>query len=56
MEAYQALALDLARDPGKIASLKATLKNARGHAPLFDTDLFRRDFEAALTDMLPASV
>lgn len=50
--AYEALALDLARDPGKLASLKATLKNTRGHAPLFDTDLFRRDFEAALAALL----
>jgi predicted O-linked N-acetylglucosamine transferase (SPINDLY family) len=54
IEAYEALALDLAHHPAKLASFKVALKHAREHAPLFNTDLFRRDFEAALTDMLAA--
>lgn len=50
IESYQTLALSLARDPERLAALKATLKS--GHIRLFDTDLFRRNFETALTAML----
>ena len=51
--AYEKLAIGLAHDPRKLASLRTALQNGRAHAPLFDTDLFRRDFEAALGALLP---
>jgi predicted O-linked N-acetylglucosamine transferase (SPINDLY family) len=51
MAAYEALALGLARDRGRLAALRAHLDAAHGRAPLFDTDLFRRQLEAAFTYM-----
>ncbi|MBK3774075.1 tetratricopeptide repeat protein [Azospirillum brasilense] len=45
--AYEALALDLARDPGRLAGLKARLATARTASPLFDGDRFARDLEDA---------
>ena len=45
---YEALALSLARDPQKLDAIRATLKSGRDQAPLFNTDLFARNFEAAL--------
>ncbi len=51
-EAYAALALALARDPTRLAALRARLAAARGTAPLFDTDGFTRALEAAFTTML----
>ena len=47
LEAYEALALDLATDPPRLAALKARLAAQRETAPLFDTDLSRRHIEAA---------
>lgn len=47
LEAYEALALDLATDPARLAALKARLAAQRETAPLFDTDLSRRHIEAA---------
>ncbi len=45
--AYEALALDLARDPGRLVALKARLAAARTASPLFDGDRFARDLEDA---------
>ena len=47
LEAYEALALDLARDPERLAGLRARLAEARGTSPLFDATRFARDLEAA---------
>lgn len=52
MDAYEALALGLARDAKKLAAFKAVLQG--GQSRLFDTDLFRRNFETALAGMLTA--
>jgi len=43
---YEALALALARDPARLAALRAKLAAARYTAPLFDTPRFTRDLEA----------
>lgn len=51
---YEALALQLARDPRRLAELRQRLAVARGTAPLFDTDRFRRHLEAAYREMLRA--
>jgi predicted O-linked N-acetylglucosamine transferase (SPINDLY family) len=51
MEDYEALALRLARDPALLASYRARLAQARKTAPLFDTDRFRRNIEAAYIQM-----
>jgi tetratricopeptide (TPR) repeat protein len=52
---YEALALALARDPVRLAGLRARLEAARTTAPLFDTPRFARDLEALLTTLLPQS-
>ena len=44
---YAALALALARDPGRLAALRARLARNRDCHPLFATDRFRRHLEAA---------
>ncbi|MES2342533.1 MAG: tetratricopeptide repeat protein [Pseudomonadota bacterium] len=49
LDAYEALALDLATNPDRLAALKARLAVQRDTAPLFDTDLARRHIEAAYT-------
>lgn len=49
LDAYQALALDLATRPERLAALKARLAGRIKGAPLFDTDLSRRHIEAAYT-------
>jgi protein O-GlcNAc transferase len=54
LPAYEAMALDLARDPARLRALRAKLAGpAGGHArlPLFDTDRFRRGLEAAYAAM-----
>lgn len=50
-EAYEALALSIARDPARLAALKAHLAAARTSSPLFDTATFTRNIEAAFTRM-----
>jgi protein O-GlcNAc transferase len=45
-EEYEAMAVDLARDPEKLATLRAKLAANRATAPLFDTERFARDIEA----------
>jgi protein O-GlcNAc transferase len=46
-EAYEALALDLARHPEKMSALKAKLLRQRDTVPLFNTELFARHLEDA---------
>jgi predicted O-linked N-acetylglucosamine transferase (SPINDLY family) len=48
---YEALALELARDPALLASLRQKLARNREGYPLFDTDRFTRHIEAAYTTM-----
>jgi predicted O-linked N-acetylglucosamine transferase (SPINDLY family) len=51
MAAYEALALSLARAPEKLGAIRAALQS--GQPALFDTDLFRRNFETALIQISP---
>ena len=48
---YEALAIALARDPARLASLRARLAQNRTTAPLFDTQRTTRDIEAAYSTM-----
>ena len=48
---YEALALALARDPARLASLKEKLARNIATTPLFDADGFTRDLEAAYLGM-----
>ncbi|MAC58532.1 MAG: cytochrome d terminal oxidase subunit 1 [Novosphingobium sp.] len=50
-EAYAALALDLARDPARLAALRERLAENRSTTPLFDTVPYTRRVEAALERM-----
>jgi protein O-GlcNAc transferase len=50
-EAYEALAIELARNPTKLAELKQILDRNRLLAPLFDTKRFTRHIEAAYSAM-----
>ena len=51
LEEYESLALELATDPDQLAALREKLARNRATAPLFDTDRFRRNIEAAYTQM-----
>jgi predicted O-linked N-acetylglucosamine transferase (SPINDLY family) len=51
LQDYKALALELARDPGRLAGLREKLARNRAGAALFDTDRFRRHLEAAYACM-----
>jgi protein O-GlcNAc transferase len=46
LEAYEVLALALARDPVRLAQIKARLAQNRLSSPLFDTDGFRKAIES----------
>jgi len=48
---YEALALNLARNPRALSELRARLANMRASAPLFDTDRMRRSLESAYQAM-----
>ena len=48
LEEYEALALALARDPARLAALRARLAAARIAAPLFDTEAMRQNVEQRL--------
>jgi protein O-GlcNAc transferase len=48
---YEALALALARDPARLAELRARLGRNRSTSPLFDTPQFARNLEAAYLEM-----
>jgi protein O-GlcNAc transferase len=54
-EDYRALALKLSRDPVLLRAMREKLAHNRSHAPLFDTDRFRRHIEVAYTTMLEIS-
>ena len=47
LEAYEAMALELAWTPARLAGLKAKLAANRQSSPLFDADRFRRSLERA---------
>jgi len=51
LEEYEALALELATNRGRLADIKSKLAQNRCTYPLFDTDRFRRHIEAAYTRM-----
>lgn len=51
-EQYEALALDLARDPHRLAVLRARLAENRLSSPVFDIDRFRLSIEAAYERMV----
>ena len=51
LAAYEARALELARDPAQLKALKEKLAQNLPTAPLFDTDRFARNLEAAYTIM-----
>jgi protein O-GlcNAc transferase len=48
---YEATALALARDPGRLRELRARLDQARREHPFFDTDRYRMQLEAAYAHM-----
>jgi len=50
--AYESLALALARDPARLAALRAQLAANRATQPLFDTARFARDLEALYEAMI----
>ncbi len=52
LQEYEALAVALARDPARLGALKDKLAATRATAPLFDTDAFTRNIEAAYLRML----
>ena len=49
---YEALALALARNPGRLAEIRAKLIRNRDIAPLFDTARFTRHLETAYTQTM----
>ncbi|HMH64785.1 MAG TPA: hypothetical protein VK515_04325, partial [Rhizomicrobium sp.] len=51
MDEYEALALRLAREPALLASYRNRLVQNRRSIALFNTDLFRRNIEAAYLQM-----
>jgi len=50
-DAYEALAIELATNPQKLADIKLKLVNNRLTTPLFDTPLFTKNIEAAYLEM-----
>src|SRR5262249_20308746 len=50
-QAYEALAIELATNPEKLAAIKRKLANNRLTTPLFDTKLFTKHIEAAYAAM-----
>jgi protein O-GlcNAc transferase len=50
-QAYEALAIEIATHPEKLAAIKRKLANNRLTTPLFDTQTFTRHIEAAYTVM-----
>jgi len=51
LTAYEARALELARDPGQLASLRQKLARLRLTAPLFDSERYRRHVDRAYVGM-----
>ena len=54
LEDYEALALALAKDPARLAALRAKLAAAPASSPLFDADRMRQNIEQALLAMATA--
>ena len=52
---YETLALQLARDPGRLADIRGRLERNRSTTPLFDLERFRRHLEAAYLAMWETS-
>jgi predicted O-linked N-acetylglucosamine transferase (SPINDLY family) len=52
VEEYEALALELARDPPRLAALRARMAESRLSSPLFDIDRFRAAIETAYLRMV----
>jgi protein O-GlcNAc transferase len=52
---YEALALALARDPGRLATMRSRLAANRGQSPLFDAARYCRHIEAAYVRMVEIS-
>ncbi|MGE0734754.1 MAG: tetratricopeptide repeat protein [Alphaproteobacteria bacterium] len=52
LPAYEAAAVDLARDPAAAAALRARLAVNRTTTPLFDSERFTRNLEAAYEEMM----
>ena len=50
-EEYEALAIELAMNPKKLADIKLKLTNNRLTTPLFDTPLFAKHLESAYIKM-----
>ena len=51
-EEYEALAIELAKNPLKLADIKLRLANNRLNAPLFDTTLYAKHLEMAYIKMM----
>lgn len=51
-EEYERIAIDLAKNPDKLAAIKRKLAENRLAAPLFDTPLYARHLEAAYAAMM----
>jgi protein O-GlcNAc transferase len=51
LQEYERLALDLARDPPRLAGLRARLERLRHASPVFDTTQYCRHLESAYTTM-----
>ena len=50
-EEFEAMAIELATNPQKLASIRGNLANNRLSAPLFDTPLFTKHLESAYLRM-----
>jgi len=50
-QSYESLAVELAKDPERLASIRHKLADNRLRMPLFDTELFTRHIESAYTTM-----
>ena len=50
-EAYEALAIELANNPRRLADIRLNLANKRLTVPLFDTPLFAKHLESAYIEM-----
>lgn len=51
LQEYEALAVSLGRDPGRLRQLRATLTDRRSRCALFDTHRFARHLESAYVTM-----
>jgi len=54
LDDYETLALRIAREPALLKELRERLQRNRASHPLFDTDRYRRNLEAAYVRMWQA--